>query len=184
MKLTAAVPAIPQRKLLPWTAVGTPKVSSHCALLGGSPFTTFKYSLLPSIDRFASDCQDIHVLGVGVIYLIYCSFPVPRTTPSIQKAPSGPEVNEQNPAGARVLCITSRLQTPLKVVPSLPVSVSLDLTECLTYRRSSVDIYPVTTEGKMRPFQCAAINEISMHTDLETNNKKIWSDLQTGFTAG
>lgn len=124
------------------------------------------------------------MLGVGVIYLIYCSFPVPRTTPSIQKAPSGPEVNEQNPAGARVLCITSRLQTPLKVVPSLPVSVSSDLTECLTYRRSSVDIYPVTTEGKMRPFQCAAINEISMHMDLETNNKKIWSDLQTGFTAG
>lgn len=109
---------------------------------------------------------------------------MPRTTPSIQKAPSGPEVNEQNPAGARVLCITSRLQTPLKVVPSLPVSVSSDLTECLTYRRSSVDIYPVTTEGKMRPFQCAAINEISMHMDLETNKKKMWSDLQTGFTAG
>lgn len=109
---------------------------------------------------------------------------MPRTTPSTQKAPSGPEVNEQNPAGARVLCITSRLQTPLKVVPSLPASVSSDLTECLAYRRSSVDIYPVNTEGKMRPFQCAAINEISMHMDLETNNKKIWSDLQTGFTAG
>lgn len=148
MKLTAAGPAIPQRKLLPWTAVGTPKISSHCALLGGSPFTTFKYSLLPSIDRFASDCQDIHVLGVGVIYLIYCSFPVPRTTPSIQKAPSGPEVNEQNPAGARVLCITSRLQTPLKVVPSLPVSVSSDLTECLTYRRSFSRHLPSYYRGK------------------------------------
>lgn len=38
--------------------------------------------------------------------------------------------------------------------------------------RSSVDIYPVNTEGKMRPFQCAAINEISMHMDLETTTKK------------
>lgn len=69
------------------------------------------------------------MLGVGAIYLIYCSFPVPCTTPSTQKAPSGLEVNGQNPAGARVLRITSRLQTPLKVVPSLPASVSSDLTE-------------------------------------------------------
>lgn len=80
------------------------------------------------------------MLEVGAIYLIYCSFPVPRTTPSTQKALSGLEVNGQNPAGTRVLRITSRLQTPLKVAPSLPASVSSDLTERLAYRRSSVNI--------------------------------------------